>query len=134
MKSYRVVPFEEPLLPGVLSLCREQGWSTYVEDGARTGRVLTAPGVTTMVAAAGGRVVGVVQVQGDGEIQAHVSLLAVAEPLRRQGIGRALLVEALRAAGCLRADLLSEGAESDAFYERLPHRRGTAFRIYLCAE
>ncbi|MCY7372881.1 MAG: hypothetical protein LH461_04170 [Spirochaetaceae bacterium] len=42
MKPPEVKPYAEPHLPGVLFLCREQGWSTYVEDAARTHRALTA--------------------------------------------------------------------------------------------
>ena len=40
------------------------------------------------------------------------------------------MIAALRGSGCVRVDLLSAGEESDAFYDRLPHRRGTGFRIY----
>ena len=131
MKPPKAKTYAKPHLPGVLFLCREQGWSTYVEDAARTHRALTAPGTTTLVAViADDDVVGVVQIQGDGQIQAHVSLVAVAGHFRRQGIGRELVIEALRASGCVRADLVSEDDESDAFYSRLPHRRGTGFRIY----
>src|SRR5207248_1962368 len=44
-------------LDGVLALCRQEGWPSFPEDPARAHRALTAPGVTTVVATAGGRVV-----------------------------------------------------------------------------
>ena len=48
---------------------------SYTTDPDRTHRALTAPGVTTIVATEGGDVCGF-QAQSDGEIQAHLSVLA----------------------------------------------------------
>jgi ribosomal protein S18 acetylase RimI-like enzyme len=56
-----------------------------------------------MVATDGsGVVLGVVQVQGDGEIQAHVSLLVVLSAARNRGIARSLMHAALLGSNCLR--------------------------------
>ena len=57
-----------------------------MHDAATTWQVLTAPGVRTVVAVDGAEVVGFAQVQSDGLIQAHLSLLV----WRSVGDGRAL--------------------------------------------
>ena len=99
------------------------------EDPQRAGRILTAPGVTTVVAVEGTEVVGVAEMFSDGELQAHLALLAVGSGHRRRGIGRALIKDALRRAGGERIDLLSE-ADATGFYEQPPHKRMPGFRLY----
>jgi ribosomal protein S18 acetylase RimI-like enzyme len=47
----------------------------------------------------------------DGEIQAHLSLIAVDPAYRRRGIARELIASALRVAGGLRIDLITDSAE-----------------------
>ena len=121
-------PYSPDDLAGVLQLCRKEGWPTFVEDPGRANRALTAPGVTTMVALGGGEVIGFAQLQSDGEIQAHLSLIAVDQKVRRRGVGRQLIVEALRAAGGLRIDLVTD--RGDGFYASLPHFRMSGFRLY----
>ena len=123
-----VVPYERSDLEGVIALCAAEGWASYVEDPERTDRVLVAPGVTTVVAREGGDVVGFASVQSDGEIQAHLSCIAVTAGHRRQGVGRALLHEAHQQAGGMRIDLLTDTAEG--FYAALTHTRWPGFRIY----
>lgn len=81
-------------------------WQTYAADPERTYRALTAPGATTLVAIDKGVVAGLVQLQSDGEIQAHLSALIIGAQWRR-GLGRALVWEALARAGGLCIDLLS---------------------------
>ena len=115
-------------LPGVLRLCEQENWPSFLEDPARANRALTAPGVTTIVAIENESVMGFAQLQSDGEIQAHLSLVAVDSVCRRRGIARELVALALREAGGLRVDLVTESAEE--FYSALPHRRMTGFRIY----
>jgi ribosomal protein S18 acetylase RimI-like enzyme len=115
-------------LPGVLRLCEQEQWPSFPEDPARADRALTAPGVTTMVAVEDGRVAGFAQLQSDGEIQAHLSLIAVDADFRRRGVARELIVLALREAGGLRIDLVTEDAA--AFYESMPHFRTPGFRLY----
>jgi predicted N-acetyltransferase YhbS len=102
----------------------------YTADAERTWRALTAPGTCTTVAVEDDRVVGLVQVQSDGVVQAHLSIIAVARDRRRGGIGRGLVGEAFERSGGQRLDLVStEGA--DAFYEFFTHRRFPGFRLYL---
>jgi ribosomal protein S18 acetylase RimI-like enzyme len=88
-----------------------------------------APGVTTVVAVDQEAVVGFAEVFSDGEIQAFLANVAVDEAHRGKGVGRALVVEALRLAGAERVDLLSED-EAVAFYESFPHFRMPGFRLY----
>lgn len=120
--------YSEPDLPGILALCRAEGWPSFPENPLRANRVLTAPGVTTMVAAEDGIVIGFAQLQSDGEIQAHLSLIAVHPDHRRRGIARALIEAGLKEAGGLRIDLVTETAAG--FYDALPHLRMTGYRIY----
>ena len=69
---------------------------------------------------------GFAQLQSDGEIQAHLSLIAVDPACRRQGLGRQMLDLALRTAGGLRIDLLNTEDVRRLFTFRhapLPHDR-----------
>jgi len=115
-------------LAGVIQLCAQENWPSFPEDRERAHRALTAPGVTTFVAVEGETVAGFAQLQSDGEIQAHLSLLAVDPAFRHRGIGRELIVRALREAGGQRVDLISDSAEG--FYASLPHFRMPGFRLY----
>jgi ribosomal protein S18 acetylase RimI-like enzyme len=123
-----VRPFAAGDLNGVLALCVAEGWPSFPDDPARALRALTAPGVTTIVAAEAEAVIGFAQLVSDGEIQAHLSLIAVAKSHRRQGLALAMLQEGLRRAGGIRIDLVTDSAPD--FYAALPHHRLEGFRIY----
>jgi ribosomal protein S18 acetylase RimI-like enzyme len=124
-----VVPFEPKHLEAILALCSDEGWTSFVADRDRTLRVLTAAGVTAVVAIENDEVLGFAYVQSDGAIQAHLSLIAVSRAHRRRGIGRRLIREAFARCGAERIDLVStEG--NDAFYESFTHRRFPGYRIY----
>jgi ribosomal protein S18 acetylase RimI-like enzyme len=118
--------FSREHLDGALALFGAEGWETYTEDAERTYRALSAPGSTTLVALSDGEVVGAIQLQSDGEIQAHLSLLIVGEAARGQGIARRLLREALRRAGGMRMDILTRTV---GFYERLGADSVPGFRL-----
>jgi len=124
--SIRIVPYTPAHRPGVIALFAAELWPSYTRDPQRTCEALRAPGVTSLVALDGDGVVGVVQVQSDGRIQAHLSTLVVARTHRRRGIGTRLLAEALRAAGGERLDLLSI---ADDFYASLTNRRLSGWRL-----
>jgi ribosomal protein S18 acetylase RimI-like enzyme len=126
--SARVEPYRPGHLDGVLALFGAERWLTLIEDPARTGRALVAPGCTTLVAldGPGDTVVGVIWMQSDGEIQAHVSAITVAESHRGQGLGRSLITAALDATGVTRVDLISV---ADDFYGKMTERRFQGFRI-----
>jgi len=115
-------------LAGILRLCKLEKWPSFLEDPARANRALTAPGVTTMVAEEHTIIAGFAQLQSDGEIQAHLSLIAVDPTYRRRGVARSLIVAALNHAGGRRVDLVTDSAEH--FYENLPHARMPGFRLY----
>ncbi len=123
------VPIAREHLDGVIRLCEIEQYPSYIQDAERTWRALTAPGVFTVVAVQDGRVVGFAQMQSDGAVQAHLTLIVVDRDRRRSGIGRRLIWEAVTRAGGQRVDLLStEGA--DAFYRAFAHQRFPGFRIY----
>ena len=116
-------------LPGVLRLCAAEDWPTLVADPDRAARALTAPGVVSVVAAERGDVIGFAYLLTDGEIQAYLSLLVVAEAARRRGIGRALVAEGFARSGAMRLDLLA-GEGSEDFYRSYRHRELAGYRIY----
>src|SRR4051794_9790053 len=121
--------FSREHLEGVLSLCEAEGWPSFPEDPERAMRALTAPGVTTVVAINDDHVSGFAQMLSDGEIQAFLANLAVADGERERGVGRALVIEALRSAGGQRVDLLSEEGATP-FYSSFPHFQKPGYRLY----
>lgn len=123
-----VEAFRAEHLPEVLSLCDSEGWPSLPSDPARAQRVLTAPGVTTVVAVTEGAVVGFAQLLSDGEIQAYLATLVVLPEHRGRGIGTGLIEAGLARAGGRRVDLLTETA--DDFYQGLRSKRMTGFRVY----
>jgi ribosomal protein S18 acetylase RimI-like enzyme len=98
----------------------------YADDVERTYRALPAPGATTLVAIADGHVVGVIQVQSDGVIQAHVSMLLIDTTWRGVGLGARLLREGLGRAGGLQLDIRTR---TEGYYERLGASRSLGFRL-----
>jgi ribosomal protein S18 acetylase RimI-like enzyme len=122
-----LVPFVAEHLPGIIAICEAEGWPSLPADAERAHRVLTNPGVTTVVAVDADEVVGFIYMLSDGELQAFIPSMAVRASHRRQGIGRQLIEEAFRRAGGQWVDLLSD---ADDFYAALPHKRWSGFRIY----
>jgi ribosomal protein S18 acetylase RimI-like enzyme len=123
-----VVGYERWHLDGIVALCRDEGWPSLAEDPERAHRVLTAPGVTAVVALDMRTVLGFAYLQSDGEIQAHLSTIVVAPSHRRRGVARALLHSGLERAGGIRIDLITDTAAP--FYESLVHRKMEGYRIY----
>jgi ribosomal protein S18 acetylase RimI-like enzyme len=120
----------EPLAPahldGLIALVAAEGWTEYADDTERTYRALTAPGVTTLVAILGGRVVGGIQVQSDGFIQAHISMLLIDRDSRGMGLGSRLMREGLERAGGQQLDVRTR---TEGYYERLGASRSLGFRL-----
>lgn len=120
--------YDRSHLDGVLDICIEEGWKSYVTDHERTHRALTAPGVTTVVAVESGEICGFAQIQSDGEIQAHLSVLAVKAAYRRQGIGQKLVTKSFQKAGGTRIDLITD--EAQEFYQSMAHSAKFGYRLY----
>lgn len=121
-----IEPFAPPHLDGLIALVAAEGWTEYTDDVERTFAALTAPGVTTLVAIADGRVAGAIQVQSDGLIQAHVSMLLIDRNRRGAGLGSWLLREGLARAGGMQLDIRTR---TEGYYERLGARRSLGFRL-----
>jgi ribosomal protein S18 acetylase RimI-like enzyme len=113
-------------LDGLIALVAAEGWEEYTTDVERTRRALIAPGVTTLVAIVGGRVVGAIQLQSDGLIQAHVSMLLIDRKWRGRRLGSRLLREGLERAGGLWLDVRTR---TEGYYERLGASRSLGFRL-----
>jgi ribosomal protein S18 acetylase RimI-like enzyme len=126
MRGFSIDRFERAHLDELIALVAAEGWTEYADDVERTYRALTAPGSTTLVAVADGRVVGAIQVQSDGLIQAHVSMLLIAPSSRGTGLGSALLREGLERAGGLQLDIRTR---TEGFYEGLGASRSLGFRL-----
>lgn len=119
----------EEHLSGVLALCEAEGWESLTSEPERALASLAAPGVSTIIAVVDKGVVGFAQVQSDGVLQAHLSLVVVDDEFRGRGIGKQLIAEACERSGGERVDLIStEGSE--AFYESFHHKARRGYRIY----
>lgn len=119
----------EPDVPGIMELCRVEGYPSFLESQDTTWRALTNPGVTTMVCAEAGQVLGFAQMQSDGLIQAHLSNIVVDRAQRRRGIGRRLIQEAFARAGGKRVDLVATEA-GELLYQSFGYQRMPGYRIY----
>jgi ribosomal protein S18 acetylase RimI-like enzyme len=126
MTEALIVPFAQTHLDGVIALVAAEGWAEYTDDVQRTYRALTAPGVTTLVAIVEGRVAGAIQVQSDGLVQAHVSMLLVDRNERGVGLGSRLLREGFGRAGGIQLDIRTR---TEGYYERLGATRSLGFRL-----
>ena len=126
MTEISIESFTQAHLDGLIALVPAEGWAEYADDPERTRGALTAPGVTTLVAIAGGHLVGAIQVQSDGLIQAHVSMLLIARDSRGAGLGSRLLRDGLERAGGLRLDIRTR---TEGYYERLGASRSLGFRL-----
>jgi ribosomal protein S18 acetylase RimI-like enzyme len=126
MTEASIEPFARAHLDGLIALVTEEGWTEYTDDVERTYRALTAPGATTLVATVGGFVVGAVQVQSDGFIQAHLSMLLIDRRWRGAGLGTRLLREGLKRAGGLKLDIRTR---TEGYYDHLGASRSLGFRL-----
>ena len=124
-----IEPVQKEHILDIMVLCKAEGYESYYESEDITWNALTAPGVTSLVAVDGDKVLGFVQMLSDGLIQAHLSLILVAPDCRRQGFGRRLIEEAFKSAGGKRIDLLTDSA--DEFYFSFLHQsHWQGYRIF----
>ena len=126
MTETSIEPFTQTHLDGLVALVAAEGWTEYSDDPERTRRALTAPGVTTLVAITDGRLVGAIQIQSDGLIQAHLSMLLITPNSRGAGLGARLLRHGLQRAGGVQLDIRTR---TEGYYERLGASRSLGFRL-----
>lgn len=123
-----IAEFEPAHATAVAGLCDQMGWTSFADpDTVRT--ACTAPGVVARVAVDGEQVVGFAQAFGDGVVQSYLSNLVVAGSHRHRGIARRLTEATFAATGTKRMDAVSDDA-ADGFYQTLPHKTRSGFRIY----
>lgn len=124
-------PVEPSDFEAVRQFLSENGWAHRVADPERFARMMQGAG-RTVVAWDGGRVVGFGRALGDGVSNGYLSMVAVAEDRRGQGIGRELVRRLMgddsEITWTLRAGRGSEGfwrkmgfAVSEIAMERLRH-------------
>ena len=117
MVVYRPVQTDD--YEAVQKFLADNGWAARVSDVERF-RAMLDGADRTVVALDGPRVVGFARALCDGVNNGYISMVAVAEDLRRQGIGRGL-VEHLTE-GDIGGDItwvLRAGRDSRGFWERL---------------
>ena len=124
--SATIQPFARTHLDGLVGLVEAEGWDEYSDDPERTYSALTAPGASTLVATANGQVVGAIQVQSDGVVQAHVSMLLIDPEWRGRGLGSRLLRDGLERSGALQLDIRTR---TEGYYERMGASRSLGFRL-----
>ena len=72
-------------------LLSANGWAHRIADAAHLGRLISASQQAVVALSADGEIVGFARAIGDGISNGYLSMVVVAEPLRRQGIGQALV-------------------------------------------
>ena len=118
-------------IAAVTALARGEGWPTFA-DPALLRRLAAAPGTVTLVAITPGApapgIVGFAHALTNGH-HAYLSVVAVDSTMRGRGVGRQLVAAIFETSGVERLDLLS-GPESEGFYDRLPNRQMTGYRLF----
>jgi ribosomal protein S18 acetylase RimI-like enzyme len=128
-EDVRLEPFASTShLAGAVALCAKLGWPSYA-DPAVARVAFSAPGTTTMVAACGAEIVGLVHLLSNGVVHSHLSLIGISPDHRRRGIARRLVAAAFRRGGGKWLDLCAEPG-SEEFYRSFQHRESAGFRIY----
>lgn len=108
-------------IDGLLALVAGESWTEYTEDAERTHDALSTPGVKTLLS-----LVGAIQIQSGGVIQAHVSMLLIDPEWRGRQLATRLLLEGLDRAGGQRLDTRTR---NEGYYERLGASRSLGFRL-----
>jgi ribosomal protein S18 acetylase RimI-like enzyme len=120
MVIYRSIQADD--FEAVQTFLAENGWAARVSDVDRF-RAMIDGTDRTVVALDGGRVVGFARALCDGVSNGYISMLAVDENQRRQGIGRRLVEHLIQEDfGGNITWVLRAGRDSRGFWERLGFR------------
>ena len=112
-------PIQTEDYEAVQTFLAENGWATRVNDVKRF-RAMIDGADRTVVALDGERVVGFARALCDGVSNGYISMLAVAEDKRRQGIGRRMVEHLMQDDNSDDITwVLRAGRDSRAFWERL---------------
>lgn len=116
-------------VPGIMALCRMEGYKSYYESQETCWSAFNAPGVVTLVAIDKTDVIGFAQFLTDGVLRSYLSMIVVAKQYRKLGIGRKLIEKGTKLCGAKRLDVLSV-PESTGFYKSIPGKEWVAFSLY----
>jgi GNAT superfamily N-acetyltransferase len=117
MIEYRPVQLED--LEQLQQFLSEQGWAERVNDSERF-KALLIGSDRTVLAIDGVRIVGFARALCDGVSNGYISMVAVAEERRWQGIGRSLVEHLMERDPERRITwLLRAGRDSAGFWQRL---------------
>jgi ribosomal protein S18 acetylase RimI-like enzyme len=117
MVVYR--PIQTDDYEAVKTFLADNGWGARVSDVERF-HAMVEGADRTMVALDDGRVVGFARALCDGVSNGYISMVAVAEDLRRQGIGRRMVEDLMQGdTGGEITWVLRAGRDSRGFWERL---------------
>lgn len=119
-----VRPIRAGEIEAARALLMASGWSHRVADAAQF-RELLARSQMALVAVDDGRVVGFLRALTDGVTNGYVSMVAVDEALRRNGIGTALMRAAMGDNPQITWVLRAGRPGVAAFYEKLGFRVST---------
>src|SRR6266850_5677267 len=112
-------PIQTDDYEAVQTFLADNGWAARVSDVVRF-RAMLDGADRTVVALDGGRVVGFARALCDGVSNGYISMVAVAEDLRRQGVGRRLVEHLMQ--GDIAGEItwvLRAGRDSRGFWEHL---------------
>jgi ribosomal protein S18 acetylase RimI-like enzyme len=112
-------PIQKDDYEAVQAFLADNGWAARVSNVVRF-RAMLDGADRTVVALDGGRVIGFARALCDGVSNGYISMVAVAEDVRRQGIGRRLVEHLMQ--GDNDSDVtwvLRSGRDSRGFWERL---------------
>lgn len=111
--------FETPDLAAVHRLLAASGWSHRIGSEADLARLVAASQRTAVAVRPNGDIVGFARAITDGMSNGYLSMVAVAESFRRQGVGQALVERIVAADPCVTWVLRAGRDGAPAFFGKL---------------